>query len=203
MKLWPIDREMEVSVTNEVLGWGSCCAQKRGLRSLRAVSLVQGQESRWNPHGSQPLPSLTLALNLLRSSLMFSSKGRHSIVIFTLLVENSRGGKLEHGVLRYSTWNIFSDTRIPSQTRAWQVKDFLSQIRVWDTQEDGVGHNARNVDTAQLQIKHFNFGEAVERHQRYRKRSYICHLGSKKMVLQRGLEGMQIEAGGPTSQLQQ
>ena len=60
---------------------------------------------------------------------------------------------------------------------------------MWDTQEEGVGHNARKVDTAQLQIKHFNFGEAVERHQRYRKRSYIRHLCSKKMVLQRGLEG--------------
>ena len=90
-----------------------------------------------------------------------------------------------------------------SQTRAWQVKDFLSQIWVWDIQEEGVGHNARKVDTAQLQIKHFNFGEAVERHQRYRKRSYISHLCSKKMVLQRGLEGIQIETGGPTSQLQQ
>ena len=71
---------------------------------------------------------------------------------------------------------------IPSQTRAWQVKDFLSQFGVWDTQEEGVGHNARKVDTAQLQIKHFNFGEAVERHQRFRKRSYICRLCSKKMV---------------------
>lgn len=74
---------------------------------------------------------------------------------------------------------------------------------MWDTQEEGVGHNARKVDTAQLQIKHFNFGEAVERHQRFRKRSYICRLCSKKMVLQRGLEGMQIEEGGPKSQLQQ
>lgn len=121
---------------------------KQGLGAWGLFLLVQGQESRWNPHGSQPLPSLTLALNLLRSSLMFSSKRETFYYVFTLLVENSRGGSWSMGIevfhMEYLLWY-----RIPSQTRAWQVKDFLSQIRVWDTQEGwGVGHNARNVDTA-------------------------------------------------------
>ena len=60
-----------------------------------------------------------------------------------------------------------------SQAMTWQAKDFLSQTGVWGAQREGVGNDARKVDTAQLQIKHFNFEEAVERHQRYWKRSHI------------------------------